>query len=48
MALADHLVVMNEGRIEDEGPPERLYAMPGSRFSATFMGESTLIPGGAS
>ena len=26
MALADHCVVMNHGRIEDEGPPERVYA----------------------
>ena len=45
MALADHCVVMNDGRIEDEGPPERVYAQPATRFSATFMGESTLIPG---
>ena len=41
MALADHCVVMNHGRIEDEGPPERVYARPASRFSAAFMGEST-------
>ncbi|TIW04830.1 MAG: ABC transporter ATP-binding protein, partial [Mesorhizobium sp.] len=33
------------GRIEDEGPPERVYARPATRFSATFMGESTLISG---
>ena len=45
MALADHCVVMNEGRIEDEGPPERVYAQPATRFTATFMGESTLLPG---
>ncbi|TIT25432.1 MAG: ABC transporter ATP-binding protein, partial [Mesorhizobium sp.] len=45
MALADHCVVMNDGRIEDEGPPERVYARPATRFSATFMGESTLISG---
>jgi spermidine/putrescine transport system ATP-binding protein len=45
MALADHIVVMNGGRIEDDGPPERLYARPRTRFSATFMGESTLIEG---
>jgi spermidine/putrescine transport system ATP-binding protein len=45
MALADHCVVMNHGRIEDEGTPERVYAQPATRFSATFMGESTLIPG---
>ena len=45
MALADHCVVMNNGRIEDEGPPERVYSRPASRFSATFMGESTIVPG---
>ena len=45
MALADHCVVMNQGRIEDGGTPERVYAQPATRFSATFMGESTLIPG---
>ena len=45
MALADHCVVMNDGRIEDEGPPERVYARPATRFSAGFMGESTLIAG---
>ena len=45
MALADHCVVMNNGRVEDEGTPERVYARPSTRFSATFMGESTLISG---
>jgi spermidine/putrescine transport system ATP-binding protein len=45
MALADHVVVMNHGRIEDEGAPERVYGKPATRFSATFMGESTIIPG---
>jgi spermidine/putrescine transport system ATP-binding protein len=45
MALADHVVVMNQGRIEDQGPPERVYARPTTRFTATFMGESTIVPG---
>jgi spermidine/putrescine transport system ATP-binding protein len=45
MALADHCVVMNDGRIEDEGAPERVYARPATRFSATFMGESTILAG---
>ena len=45
MALADHCVVINGGRIEDEGPAERVYARPATRFSATFMGESTLLEG---
>jgi spermidine/putrescine transport system ATP-binding protein len=47
MALADHCVVMNHGRIEDEGPAERVYSKPASRFSANFMGESTIFPGRA-
>jgi spermidine/putrescine transport system ATP-binding protein len=45
MALADHCVVMNRGRIEDVGPPERIYARPASRFTASFMGDSTAIEG---
>jgi spermidine/putrescine transport system ATP-binding protein len=45
MALADHVVVMNHGRIEDQGAPERVYARPATRFTATFMGESTILAG---
>lgn len=45
MALADHCVVMSHGRIEDSGPPERVYSRPATHFAATFMGESTLFPG---
>jgi spermidine/putrescine transport system ATP-binding protein len=43
MALADLLVVMNGGRIEDQGPPDRVYLRP--RFAATFLGDSKLIEG---
>ncbi len=45
MALADLCVVLNRGRIEDLGPPEQVYLRPRSRFSATFMGESTILEG---
>lgn len=45
MALADTIVVMNEGRVEDCGPPERVYNRPATRFAATFMGESTIFQG---
>ena len=45
MALADHVVLMNHGRIEDEGTPERVYGRPATRFAATFMGESTVVAG---
>jgi spermidine/putrescine transport system ATP-binding protein len=43
MALADHIVVMNAGRVEDQGPPEQVYGHPATKFSATFMGESTIL-----
>ena len=45
MALADLLVVMNEGLIEDMGSPERVYAKPASLFTAAFMGEITTFTG---
>ncbi len=45
MALADHVLVMNHGRIEDQGTPERVYGRPATRFTATFMGESTIVEG---
>jgi spermidine/putrescine transport system ATP-binding protein len=44
MALADHIVVMNKGRIEDQGAPDEVYEAPKTAFSASFMGESTIIP----
>jgi spermidine/putrescine transport system ATP-binding protein len=45
MSIADRVVVMNHGRIEDEGPPDRVYLRPASLFAATFMGESNILPG---
>jgi spermidine/putrescine transport system ATP-binding protein len=45
MALASLVVVMNKGRIEDLGPPKRIYERPATLFTATFMGESTQISG---
>ncbi|HEX3066700.1 MAG TPA: ABC transporter ATP-binding protein [Dongiaceae bacterium] len=47
MALASLIVVMNKGKIEDAGPPQRVYARPATRFVARFMGESTEIAGKA-
>ncbi len=44
MAIADRIVVMNTGRIEDQGPPERVYLRPATPFSAAFMGEINAIP----
>src|SRR5262249_46403973 len=45
MSIADRIVVMNAGRIEDVGPPARVYLRPASLFTATFMGESNILAG---
>jgi spermidine/putrescine transport system ATP-binding protein len=45
MALASLIVVMRNGRIEDSGSPERVYARPATRFVAGFMGESAQLAG---
>ena len=45
MSIADTIVVLNQGFIEDVAPPRQVYLRPSSLFTATFMGESNLIPG---
>ena len=45
MAIADTIVVMNKGSIEDVGAPERVYLRPATRFTANFMGESNILTG---
>jgi iron(III) transport system ATP-binding protein len=47
MAFADRLIVMRDGRIEQEGSPERVYAQPRTAFVANFLGRTNLIPGRA-
>ncbi|WLD57963.1 sn-glycerol-3-phosphate import ATP-binding protein UgpC [Salinispirillum sp. LH 10-3-1] len=38
MTLADRLVVMNNGRVEQMGPPLELYERPETQFVASFLG----------
>lgn len=45
MSLADTVVVMRDGQIEDQGSPRRVYMEPATCFAATFMGSSNLLPG---
>jgi sn-glycerol 3-phosphate transport system ATP-binding protein len=47
MTLADVVVVMNQGRIEQIGPPTEVYNRPATKFVATFIGSPAmnLIPG---
>ncbi|MGA0563464.1 ABC transporter ATP-binding protein [Ancylobacter sp. VNQ12] len=45
IALSDRIIVVNRGRIEQEGPPEQLYRRPRTPFTAGFLGENNLIAG---
>jgi sn-glycerol 3-phosphate transport system ATP-binding protein len=38
MSMADHVVLLREGRIEQEGTPAELYARPATTFAARFIG----------
>jgi len=45
MALADRILILNEGRIEQIGTPEEIYRKPASLFAADFIGESNILRG---
>lgn len=45
MAIADQIIVMNGGKIEDTGTPESIYLRPRTVFTAAFMGEANQILG---
>ncbi|MBW7922132.1 MAG: ATP-binding cassette domain-containing protein [Rubellimicrobium sp.] len=43
LTMADRVVCMNAGRIEQIGSPEEIYSRPATRFVADFVGSSTLL-----
>jgi putative spermidine/putrescine transport system ATP-binding protein len=43
MALADHLAVMRNGRIEQSGPPREIWRNPNNLFTGLFLGRSTRL-----
>ncbi|ESW84335.1 ABC transporter ATP-binding protein [Mesorhizobium sp. M0761] len=45
MALADLIVVMNDGRIEQAAPPRDVFERPATAFVARFMGDHNVISG---
>ena len=45
LELADRVVVMNKGRIEQIGTPEEIYTAPATPFVSHFVGETNLLPG---
>jgi iron(III) transport system ATP-binding protein len=43
MTMADRIVVMNAGRIEQVGTPEEIYERPQSKFVARFIGAGNVV-----
>src|SRR5215510_4484711 len=42
MTLADRVVVLDRGRLQQVGTPEELYQKPGNRFVASFIGSPSM------
>jgi spermidine/putrescine ABC transporter ATP-binding subunit len=45
LALADRVVVMNHGRVEQVGSPSEVYEEPATAFVAKFVGEANILRG---
>ena len=43
--MADRIVVMNHGRIEQVGTPREVYETPATPFAADFVGKVNVLPG---
>lgn len=43
LTLSDRIIVMNQGKIEQQGSPETLYTEPETEFVARFMGNYNLL-----
>jgi len=42
MSMADRIILMRQGRIEQQGSPEDLYAKPATMFAARFIGTPSM------
>jgi iron(III) transport system ATP-binding protein len=45
LAVSDKIIVMEAGRIAQQGTPQDLYRRPASRFLADFIGDANLVDG---
>ncbi len=45
LSMSDRIVVMQDGLLQQEGPPEEVYNFPVNRFVADFLGTSNFFPG---
>ena len=45
MAMSDQILLLNFGKIEQQGTPEEMYSRPQTQFTAEFMGSNNRLPG---
>jgi spermidine/putrescine ABC transporter ATP-binding subunit len=45
MSMSDRIAILNRGRIDQVGPPGKVYERPANPFVARFLGEANLIEG---
>jgi iron(III) transport system ATP-binding protein len=45
MAMSDKILLLNFGKIEQQGTPEDMYNRPQTQFTAEFMGSNNHLPG---
>ena len=44
-AMADRVVIMSQGRVQQIGSPREVYRAPATRFVAEFVGANNILPG---
>jgi len=45
MAISDRILLLNNGKIEQQGAPQSMYQTPDTLFTAEFMGSNNRLPG---
>jgi len=45
LAVSDQIIVMDRGKIAQQGTPQQLYRQPASHFLADFIGDANLVEG---
>ena len=44
LSLSDRVVLMNQGKVEQEGSPREIYDAPATGFASSFLGAANLLP----
>ena len=45
MAISDRILLLNNGKIEQQGTPQEMYGSPSTLFTAEFMGSNNRLDG---